>query len=812
MQRLLKISFFSGISICLLGIIFILGTFFVIKPSLPEIKYVDESELQMPLKVFTKDGVLIGEFGEIKRRSINFDEIPLDIKNAFLAAEDDNFFNHQGISYTGLIRSFIRCLRPSGCQGGGGTITMQVVRGYLLTREQTISRKIKEIFLAIELEGKISKEEIFELYVNRIFLGNRSYGIEAASNTYFNKGLSELDISESATIAALAQLPSKVNPVKNPRRTLQRRNWILSRMLLLGYIDNEQYINAISQDIKIAKNINLYDVDASHLAELARQEVIKRYGLRAYKEGWSIFTTIDSQSQSKAVESVNVELFSYDKRHGWREKDNYQDIFTDEQINSLNDLDVSFLLNDVYFSEINFDENIISIKLNNIFDSYPYYKTHIKAIVIKVSDNEIFALDEDFNIKKILWTNQYLWARNKISINKLGYKPDGFLDVVNFGDFVYLKIDNDFYYLDQIPIAEASLISIEPNFGKVLAYIGGKIFNESNFDRVRLSFPQSGSSFKPFVYSSSLANGYNLSSLINDAPIVFEDENLESEWRPQNYTGEFYGLLSLREALTKSVNIVSIKLLRELGIEKSHEYIENFGFNKSRLPKDLSLALGSGNFSPAEMVRGYSVIATRGFIPDIYFIDSIQDRFGNFIFSHDELNAQKNNQNIIAFPWLDTLEMNLNRPYNVLKPLNKEERVIDERISFLMEDILRGFMKNGVAGRKSEFLKRDDIAGKTGTTNDSVSTWFSGFHTDLVTTVWVGTDDFTSLGENEYGSTIALPIWLNYMDYKLKTLEVSKDPIPENISFVRVNKSTGEIDKESKDNFYFELFLDENIN
>ena len=237
MQRLLKISFFSGISICLLGIIFILGTFFVIKPSLPEIKYVDESELQMPLKVFTKDGVLIGEFGEIKRRSINFDEIPLDIKNAFLAAEDDNFFNHQGISYTGLIRSFIRCLRPSGCQGGGGTITMQVVRGYLLTREQTISRKIKEIFLAIELEGKISKEEIFELYVNRIFLGNRSYGIEAASNTYFNKGLSELDISESATIAALAQLPSKVNPVKNPRRTLQRRNWILSRMLLLGYID-----------------------------------------------------------------------------------------------------------------------------------------------------------------------------------------------------------------------------------------------------------------------------------------------------------------------------------------------------------------------------------------------------------------------------------------------------------------------------------------------------------------------------------------------------------------------------------------------
>ncbi len=812
MQRLIRFSFFSGIFICLLSIIIILGTYFVIKPSLPEIKYVDESELQMPLKVYTKDGVLIGEFGEIKRRSINFDEIPLDIKNAFLAAEDDNFFNHQGISYTGLIRSFIRCLRPSGCQGGGGTITMQVVRGYLLTREQTVSRKIKEIFLAMELEGKISKEEIFELYVNRIFLGNRSYGIEAASNTYFNKGLAELDVSESATIAALAQLPSRVNPVKNPRRTLQRRNWILSRMLLLGYIDNEQYVDAISQEIKIAKNINLYDVDAKHLAELVRQEVIKRYGLRAYKEGWSVFTTVDSESQKKATESVLNELFSYDKRHGWREKDNYQDIFTNDQISSLNDLDVSFLLNDIYFSDINFDENITSNIINNIFDSYPYFETHIKAIVIKVSDDEIAVLDEELNIKKVLWTNDYLWARNKISINKLDYRPNGFSDIVNFGDFVYLKIDNDFYYLDQIPIAEASLISIDPNLGEVLAYIGGKNFNESNFDRVRLSFPQSGSSFKPFIYSSSLANGYNLSTLINDAPIVFEDENLESEWRPQNYTGEFYGPLSLREALIKSVNIVSIKLLRELGIEKSHEYIENFGFNKSRLPKDLSLALGSGNFSPAEMVRGYSVIATRGHITDIHYIDSIQDRFGNFIFSHDELNAQKNNQNIDAFPWLDTLEMNLNRPYNVLKPLNKKDRVIDERISFLMEDILRGFMKNGVAGRKSEFLERDDIAGKTGTTNDSVSTWFSGFHRDLVTTVWVGTDDFTSLGENEYGSTIALPIWLNYMDFKLKNLEISKDPIPENISFVRVNKSSGEIDKESKDNFYFELFLDENIN
>jgi len=812
MQKIIKNLFFIGIFVCILSIFLILGTYLAMKPNLPQIKYVDESELQMPLKVYTKDGVLIGEFGEIKRRATSFNDIPENIKNAFLSAEDDNFFNHQGISYSGLIRSFVRCLRPSGCQGGGGTITMQVVRGYLLTPEQTIVRKIKEIFLALELESNIDKEEIFELYVNRIFLGNRSYGIEAAANTYFNKNLSDLTVSESATIAAIAQLPSRINPVKNPRRTLQRRDWILSRMYLLDHIDKNEYLNAISEDIKIAKNINLYDIDAKHLAEYVRQEVINRYGLRAYKEGWSVYTTIDSRSQNSAVKSVLNDLFLYDKRHGWRKSDNYGNLFNNEQERFLKNSDISFLFDDFYFGDIDLDEDNISNKLSNIFESYAFYETHMKALIINVTDDEISFINENFELGSINWSDQYDWAREQISINELGPKPNNFSQILSFGDFIYLKIDNNSYTLDQIPNVESSLISINPNYGDVIAYVGGKNFNESNFDRVRLSFPQTGSSFKPFIYSSSLANGYNLSSLINDAPVVFEDENLESEWRPQNYTGEFYGPISIRDALVKSVNIVSIKLLRELGIENSHEYLNNFGFKKSRLPKDLSLALGSGNFSPAEMVRAYSVIANGGFIPDIHFIDSIKDMDGNNIFSQNEYETQFNNQNISAFPWLDTIEMNAKRPYHVLNPFNNKEKVIDERVAFLMADTLKGFMKNGVAGRKSEFLKRDDIGGKTGTTNDSISTWFSGFHKDLVTTVWVGTDDFTSLGEDEYGSTIALPIWLNYMDFKLKSLDISKEEIPENISFVRVNKNTGEIETESSENTYFELFLEENIN
>ena len=812
MRKLINFAFYFGVFVSLTSIIVLLATYLAFKPTLPEIKYVDESQLQMPLKVFTKDGILIGEFGEIKRRSINYDDIPEDIKNAFLAAEDDNFFNHQGISYSGLIRSFIRCLSSSGCQGGGGTITMQVVRGYLLTKEKTITRKIKEIFLALELEGNASKEEIFELYVNRIFLGNRSYGIKAASNTYFNKELDELTIAESATIASMAQLPSRVNPVKNPRRTMQRRNWILSRMLLLKYIDEEQYFQAISEEIKIVKNINLYDVDGGHLAEMVRQEVISRYGLKAYTEGWSVYTTLDSKSQNTAKNSLLDQLYAYDKRHGWKEPINYSDIFNEQEVLSLSSLDLDFLFYDEYINNIDLDSSLISNKILTIFDLYPFYSSHIRSIVIDVKEDEFSAINNNFEVIKVNWSNEYEWARKRISINELGSKPKNFNDILNFGDFIYLKINDGFYTLDQIPTAEASLISINPKSNEIIAYVGGKNFTESNFDRVKLSFPQSGSSFKPFIYSAALANGYNLSSIINDAPIIFEDENLESVWKPQNYTGEFYGPISLRDALIKSVNIVSIKLLREMGLNNTNEYLVNFGFSKNRLPNDLSLALGSGNFSPAEMVRAYSVIANNGQISNIHYINNIEDRFGNTIFSQEEFNINNKTKDIVAFPWLDTIEMNVNKPYYLLEPIENSERVIDPRVSFLMNDVLMGFMKNGVAGRKSRFLNRDDIAGKTGTTNDSISTWFSGYHSDLVTTVWVGTDDFSSLGDNEYGSTIALPIWINYMDYKLKALKPTSEEIPEKISFVRVNKSSGEIDDDSDGDFYFELFLEENIN
>lgn len=816
MTKLIKFLFWSSIAVTAFGILTTLTVYLYLKPDLPEISLVDQSQLQIPLKIYTSDGVLIGEFGEKKRRPISFDDIPDNLKNAFLAAEDDGFFRHQGISYTGILRSFIRCIGPNGCFGGGGTISMQVVRGYVLTRDQTVIRKLKEILLAYQLESSASKNEIFELYVNSIFLGNRSYGIESAADTYFGKTSQELSLAESALIASLAQLPSRVNPIKAPERTKSRRNWILGRMLKLRYISNEDYVLAIAEPVNISKNIKSYDLDSRHLAELIRQEIINRYGLKAYTEGWEVYSTIDSKLQTKAIASISERLSEYDKRHGWRQKNNYLDIFSIEDLNSLLNLDYSPLTDGLAESfDFTSDVDTLIERVRDAFDSNTFIHSHKRGIVIDVNEDNFIYLSEDLKVLSIDWDEElYKWARRYISINSRGAIPQNFYDLIKPGDFIYLKSINDAIILDQIPLAEAALISIDPKTGSISSYVGGSSFNDGLFDRVRLSFPQTGSSFKPFVYAAAFANNYNPSSLINDAPIIFNDENLESFWRPENYTGKFYGPTRLREGLVQSLNIVSIKLLRELGISKANNYISKFGFERNRLPNDLSLALGSGNFSPAEVARSYGVLANDGYLVDLYYVSKILDRNGNDIFTHKDITEDQEmdvTSNMTAFPWLNTLELEAKKPYSLLNNVPNKNRIIDERVTHIVKDILKEHTRRGSTGRKTGILKRSDIAGKTGTTNDAKSTWFSGFHEDLVTTVWVGTDDFTSLGDNEYGSSIALPIWVDYMSLALDSLPESKITIPSGISYVKVNKSTGEIANPSDKNTYFELFLNENI-
>ena len=587
-------------------------------------------------------------------------------------------------------------------------------------------------------------------------------------------------------------------------------------MLKLRYISNEDYVLAIAEPVNISKNIKSYDLDSRHLAELIRQEIINRYGLKAYTEGWEVYSTIDSKLQTKAIASISERLSEYDKRHGWRQKNNYLDIFSIEDLNSLLNLDYSPLTDGLAESfDFTSDVDTLIERVRDAFDSNTFIHSHKRGIVIDVNEDNFIYLSEDLKVLSIDWDEElYKWARRYISINSRGAIPQNFYDLIKPGDFIYLKSINDAIILDQIPLAEAALISIDPKTGSISSYVGGSSFNDGLFDRVRLSFPQTGSSFKPFVYAAAFANNYNPSSLINDAPIIFNDENLESFWRPENYTGKFYGPTRLREGLVQSLNIVSIKLLRELGISKANNYISKFGFERNRLPNDLSLALGSGNFSPAEVARSYGVLANDGYLVDLYYVSKILDRNGNDIFTHKDITEDQEmdvTSNMTAFPWLNTLELEAKKPYSLLNNAPNKNRIIDERVTHIVKDILKEHTRRGSTGRKTGILKRSDIAGKTGTTNDAKSTWFSGFHEDLVTTVWVGTDDFTSLGDNEYGSSIALPIWVDYMSLALDSLPESKITIPSGISYVKVNKSTGEIANPSDKNTYFELFLNENI-
>ena len=806
--RLINWTLSAALFGTLLSILFIGAGYLLVKPSLPEIDLVDEDVLQIPLKVFTSDGVLIGEFGDQKRRTIEYEDIPINLKNAFLAAEDDQFFKHHGIRIPSLIRAVYQMIKSGEIVSGGGTISMQVVRGYLLSREQKILRKIKEIYLAFQLESYANKEEIFSLYLNTIFLGNRSYGVEAAANRYFSKSINELTLAESALIASSAQLPSRINPIRSPDRSLIRRNWILGRMYKLGYIGRGQYLIAKSEPINLTQLESNFSLDGQYIAEIARQAMINRYGLSAYKDGLSVFTTIDSSLQQAALESVSKNLYAYDKRHGWREPVNLLSRIPDSIFTQLQDGNLDILYQDsITADELGMRQLNISV-IRDLFKEFINSDRHSAGIIIDVNPERIIYLDNSFQLESLYWNDSYEWARSRININKLGPRPDNFYDILRLGDLIYLSEMDGNYYLDQVPDAEVAFISANPSNGAVKTYIGGLNFSKSNFDRVKQSYPQAGSSFKPFIYSSAFANGYKASDKINDAPIIFEDSNLESSWRPENYTGEFYGPIRLREALVQSVNLVSIKLLREMGIPLTQNYLSRFGFSKSRLAPDLSLALGSSSFSPAEMVRAYSIMVNSDDPKDLFFIERVVDRNGKTIFQNPQV--ENKTKNIDAFPWFQTQLKEEIKPFYLLPPIQGESIApIDPRVTFITKDILREALLRGSNGRKTQILNRSDIAGKTGTTNDAISTWFSGFHNDLVTTVWVGTDDFSSLGDNEFGSSIALPAWVDFMKTALVSLPEEEWKIPEGLSYVRVDRETGRpVDERSK-NSYFELFLDE---
>ena len=584
-----------------------------IDSKLPDEERIKSIELQIPLKIYSSDKKLIGEFGEKRRTALKFEEIPEHYVNAVLAAEDDDFFSHSGVSYTGLIRSVYRLILSGRIQGGGSTITMQVAGNYLTSRDVSLFRKVKDIFLAYRLEETYTKEEIFEFYVNRIFFGNRAYGIAAASEVYYGMPLEQLNLAQWAMIAALPKAPSSINPLVNPARAQIRRNWILNRMLDLGYIHPEQF--------KLAKNAPLTanyfglvsEVKAPYVAEEIRRYMIQEYGLRAYSEGLEVYTTINSKFQNSATNAVEKGLESYDRRHGFRKPENIANLFPvnffdlskEEQLLDIEDI----LISDSIDSN---EENELSLVFQSL-EAYAQNQDRFLAVVINAEDF-LRCLTKDGKILDVLWSDKLSWARPYINENRRGTKPRGFSDILTEGDIVWLKRDyvTKSISLTQIPEAQSALISLDPHDGSILSLVGGYDFFLSKFNRVEQASPLLGSNFKPFLYAAAFSEGFTPASLINDAPIIFEDNALEEKWKPRNASGKFYGPTRLREGLLESRNLVSVRLLREIGVEKVRKYAERFGFDKQRLPSDLSLSLGTASHNPMTNAAAYAVFANGG--------------------------------------------------------------------------------------------------------------------------------------------------------------------------------------------------------
>ena len=749
-----------------------------IDSKLPDEERIKSIELQIPLKIYSSDKKLIGEFGEKRRTALKFEEIPEHYVNAVLAAEDDDFFSHSGVSYTGLIRSVYRLILSGRIQGGGSTITMQVAGNYLTSRDVSLFRKVKDIFLAYRLEETYTKEEIFEFYVNRIFFGNRAYGIAAASEVYYGMPLEQLNLAQWAMIAALPKAPSSINPLVNPARAQIRRNWILNRMLDLGYIHPEQF--------KLAKNAPLTanyfglvsEVKAPYVAEEIRRYMIQEYGLRAYSEGLEVYTTINSKFQNSATNAVEKGLESYDRRHGFRKPENIANLFPvnffdlskEEQLLDIEDI----LISDSIDSN---EENELSLVFQSL-EAYAQNQDRFLAVVIN-SENFLRCLTKDGKILDVLWSDKLSWARPYINENRRGTKPRGFSDILTEGDIVWLKRDyvTKSISLTQIPEAQSALISLDPHDGSILALVGGYDFFLSKFNRVEQASPLLGSNFKPFLYAAAFSEGFTPASLINDAPIIFEDNALEEKWKPRNASGKFYGPTRLREGLLESRNLVSVRLLREIGVEKVRKYAEKFGFDKQRLPSDLSLSLGTASHNPMTNAAAYAVFANGGKRIKPYMIERIIGRSGEVLYEHKK---------------------------------EEPKQVIDSRVAFLINDILKEAATRGTARKISE-LNRKDFAGKTGTTNNAESTWFTGYNEEIVSSVWMGFDQPKSLGDREFGSSTALPIWMNYKKDIIDLIPITNSLPPKGLSIVKIDKKSGKIANDQSKNPIFEYFLEENL-
>ena len=770
-------SLFALVIALICGVVLSLtGAYLYLSPNLPSVESLRQVELQMPLRVYSQEGLLIEEFGEMRRTPIRFDEVPQDFINALLSAEDDNFTKHHGVDPGSLLRAAAQLIKTGRIQTGGSTITMQVAKNFFLTSERSFSRKANEILLALQIERELSKVEILELYVNKIYLGNRAYGIEAAANVYYGKSIKELSLAQMAMLAGLPKAPSRYNPIANPARSTERRDWILGRMLKLDYIDQQQYDEAINSEQNAKLHITSPDVYAPYVAEMVRLEMINRYGSDAYTDGLNVYTTVPAAMQEQAQSAVFKGLSDYDRRHGYRGPE--------ARIENRSEW-LSALGN--------------ARRINRF----------IPAIVSAVADDGIFVMLPGGEEEHVSWQSMR-WAAPFLSNSSRGANPRNPAAVAKVGDLIRVERNTEDGSLafSQLPKIQASLISLDPHNGAVRALVGGLSFEHSHYNRATQAQRQPGSSFKPFIYSAALDAGYTPASLINDAPIEIFEAGMKEAWRPKNSDNNFLGPIRLREGLYRSRNLVSIRLMQDIGIPYTRDYISHFGLSKSSLPPNLSLSLGSATLVPMDLTAAWAVFANGGFKIEPYIIERIDDRDGQTLYQAQpavtpHLAAAKHKAVSEGEETAETVSDDSSADEAVLA-----EPVIDERTAYLVTDILKDVIKHGT-GRRALSLKRSDLAGKTGTTNDSFDSWFIGYNYSLLTSVWAGFDQPDTLGRREYGSTIALPIWIDYMGQALADTPPSNQPEPAGLSVLRVDRETGRLASANSANSYFELFKKE---
>jgi penicillin-binding protein 1A len=749
------------------------GLYWLVAPRLPDVQELRHIELQVPLSVFSRDGKLIAQFGETRRYPVTIAQVPLTAKQAFIAIEDARFYQHHGLYFRGISRAIWLIATTNHARvPGGSTITQQVAKNYFLSSEYSYSRKFMEMLLALKMERELSKDEILELYLNKIFFGNRAYGIAAAAEYYYGKKMDQLTLAETASLAAIPKFPSSANPIVNPQRANIRRNYVLQRMREVGFITPAQEVEAQREPNHASPHEPKVELNAPYLAEMVRQAMFDRYGSEAETSGYRVTTTVASKDQLAAEKAVLTGLVEYDRRHGWRGPEAHLTLAADET------------------------EAALRTRLR----AYPFVAGMPVAVVESVATGQATVLTAGGQTVTLNPTHCKWTGRSPSSLFQRG-------DVIRLlpGE----KAED--LQLAQLPKAESALVSLDPEDGALRAVVGGLSFWRSKFNRATQAQRQPGSSFKPFLYSASFERGFTPASIVLDAPVIFKDR-AGHVWRPQNDDGRFFGPMRLREALVQSRNLVSVRLLDAIGVNFARSYITRFGFKLEQLPPNLSMALGTASLTPMSIAHGYTVFANGGFLVEPYFIARVQDRRGVTVLDAHPPRACRNCPERLATETrnavvIDGFDFSAGGPAVAKSAAAASAydpafvgpqmpalapHAIDQRTAFLASSLMRDVVLRGTA-TAAKVLNREDIGGKTGSTNDHRDAWFSGFGGGLVTTVWVGNDDFSSLGYREYGGKAALPIWINYMREATKDAPLNDFTPPPGIVTAGISPGSGNI-------------------